>query len=164
MSRNAAGVVPSASSTRISAVVEPPSHPRLVPVDRVALDCAVDFVRDPALRPGALRPLFGILDLPVLPPEVIAREHAGPVETDALEHRRENVERFVGLDEAQVSAGLERVGERGVLAREVDLATEGGQAVPEATVDRLLRGTSAASGSPRSCASSSCARINERRT
>src|SRR2546423_219119 len=87
----------------------------LVPIDGVAVDRAVTLVRDPALRAGALTPLLRILDLPVLPPEIVARKHARPQLPDAVEDRGQRAPRLVGLEEADRSLGLELLREGRVL-------------------------------------------------
>src|SRR5205823_1183064 len=50
------------------------------------------------------------------------------------------LEYLLGLDEAQRSAGLDGLGERGVLVREGDLSAEARESVAEAPVDGLLGG------------------------
>src|SRR4051812_4404120 len=111
----------------------------LVPIARVRVDRPVAFVCDPTLWPGPVAALFGIGDLAVLPPEVAPREHPGPLLPDAFVHRGHRLPRLLRLEETDRPFGLERLRERRVLVRELDLAAEGCDAVAETSVDRLLR-------------------------
>src|SRR5439155_21995944 len=82
--------------------------------------------------------LLRIFDLPVLPPQAAPREHPGPLQADAVENRRDRLERLLRLEKAYRSLRLKPLRERGVLVREGDLTAERGEAVAEAAVDGLL--------------------------
>src|SRR2546430_3406817 len=109
----------------------------LVTVDRKALDRTILLVGNPAFRAGAVPPILRIFDLPALPPQPIPGEHAGPVRADPLEYRRDRLEHLVGLEEAERSRRLDRLGEGGGFVRERNLPAKTREPLAEASVERL---------------------------
>ena len=75
----------------------------------------------------------------VSPPRVVARDQPGPPRAQLLVERRERDGRLVGIDQTDLAARRERLGERRPFARERELADPRREPVAVPAVDRSLR-------------------------
>ena len=111
------------------------AHPELVAVERIGLRAVVELDHDRVAR----RFPRSLPQAPYLPPLARAREHPRRLGLDAVVDRRQHLDPIVRIEQPRLPERLVVPGPR-VLLRQLDVAGQRGEAVPEAAVDASLGG------------------------
>ena len=132
-------------------------------VDRVRGGLTVELEQREELGTGAATPVLGVGEAMVLPPVLVPRKHARPLRAKPLVDLAERLVRLVHRDEPPSPCGAGIVAQRETRAVGLHLHARRGEPVPEAPVDRALRGPEPGDRLPHSFASASCCCMNPRR-